>query len=173
MSIMQALMAGAGVVAGSQVITTTTTFVVPSYNTMVVTIEGGTGATGSDGSDLVDPGTSTNYTGGAGGVGGVGGKSIKTFVLGSGPAPGTSVPITISSVAGANNIFGYSPSPRAANGGDGADGQDAYFITMTGDTTYYNGADGSQGANGTATNGDTNTLGGSGSATPQITIVWS
>jgi len=153
------------VTPGSQVFTSSGSFTVPYYNTITVVAEGGTGQTGADGSGQDDPGLGL-CPGGSGGAGGIGGKSTKAYT--SGLSVGAS--ITVSIVSGTTT---FNSSVTANVGGNGEDGGNGQWVIIAGDYQCNAGTNGSTGANGTATGGDTNITGGSTTSTAKLTITWS
>ena len=167
MSVQQLLMAGRRpvVTPGSQVFTSSGSFTVPYYNTITVVAEGGTGETGAAGEDADDPGLGI-CPGGSGGAGGIGGKSTKAYT--SGLSVGAS--ITVSIVSGTTT---FNAAVTANVGGNGGDGGDGVWRSSGGDYYCDAGGNGSTGANGTATGGDTNITGGSTTSTAKLTITWS
>lgn len=171
----------ASIVSGSRTFTTSGTFTVPAYSTLVVSCEGGqgaSGANGANGADIMD-GAGNVYHGGAGGPGGpggAGGRCVKTYSSGSGPSVASSITVSVGG-GGASITFGTNPTANPGSaGGDGTNGGDAYVVTYAGDDTYFNGTDGtagSAGANGGASGGDSNITGGSSSGSGAVTFSWS
>jgi hypothetical protein len=158
--------------SGSQTITTTSTFTVPTYNVMTVTLEGARGANGANGGDYNGAGGPCG--GGSGGTGAVGGRSVKTYYGGgAGPSYGSSITITANTTLAR---FGFGTNPTANKGGDGTNGGDAGYKLggpeMDQDSCY-NGDAGTNGTTGTASGGDTNTTGGSTISTTRVVISWS
>lgn len=143
--------------------TASTSWTVPAYAALFVTVEGGQGAGGSGLSGPSDPetGNSAYYPGGAGGAGG---RSFKSYAPGSGPTPGSSVTLTLNSGSNGLNRFASGTQPTAYTGYDGGNA----YVSSDGDSNTYN--VGQAGAPGDASGGDTNTTGGSAETAPKITL---
>lgn len=151
--------------AGSQVFTASGSFTVPVYTSLTVVAEGGSGATGPAGNTASDPGLG-DCGGGSGGAGGIGGKATKVYTFGL--VVGSS--ITVSIVSGTVTFNSSITANKGATGGAGGDGN---WRSSGGDYYCETGGNGSPGANGTATGGDTNVTGGSTNSAGKLTITWS